>query len=286
MWNDLNILKKLFWHLQNENNILRWIVSRFLFYTGTGRFFIINCGLYKIRFFPSGLSLTKWLNPSYGSDDECFLRKTLRPKDTVIDVGSNIGTISLASASLVGEEGRVIAFEPNPRVFNFFKKNVYLNGFNNVTMLNCAVGERQGEICFSDQKYDDQNKILPQGGQKVQMTTLDEQASAIQGHIRLLKVDVEGYEKFVFLGASKTLARTDYIYFEVYEPHFIPMGYTTGELIQMLKSHGFCFYRIDERGEEIAIDTEIVPEKCINVIGKKQIVERSLPLFSADLDRY
>lgn len=265
----MHILERLFWHLKNEKNLLRWIVSRFLFYTGLGRIFTINCDLYKIRFFPSALSLTKWLDPSYGNDDEKFLRRVLRPKDTVIDVGANIGTVSLASASLVGEKGRVIAFEPNLRTFKYLKKNIQLNRFNNVTPLNFVVGDRQGEVFFSDQRYDDQNKILPQGKQKVPMITLDESVSTIQGCIRLLKVDVEGYEKFVFLGAQITLARTDYIYFEVYDPHFIPLGYTTGELLQMLKNYGFCLYRIDEEGKEIAIDTDFIPEKCMNVLGKR-----------------
>jgi len=266
----LHILERLFWHLKNEKNLLLWVVSRFLFYTGIGRIFTVNCGLYKIRFFPTAISLTKWIDPLCENDDEYLLRRILRPKDIVIDVGANIGTVSLASASLVGDLGRVIAFEPSPRIFNFLKKNVYVNRFNNVILHNCAVGDRQGEVYFSDQRYDDQNKILSQGGQKVPMITLDERVSTIQGRIRLLKIDVEGYEKFVFIGASKTLARTDYIYFEVYEPHFIPLGYTTGELLQMLKSYGFCLYRIDEEGNEIAIDIDFIPEKCMNILGKRE----------------
>lgn len=104
------------------------------------------------------------------------------------------------------------------------------------------------------------------------MTTLDEQISAIQGRIRLLKVDVEGYEMFVFLGASKTLARTDYIYFEVYDLHFMPLGYSTAKLLQMLQSHGFCFYRIDEDGKNIALGTNFIPIKCMNLLGKQTLI--------------
>ena len=73
-----------------------------------------------------------------------------------------------------------------------------------------------------------------------------------------MKVDVEGHERFVFLGASKTLARTDYIYFEVYDTHFIPLGYKTGDLLEMLKGLGFCCYRLDEQGNEIAVDADFV----------------------------
>lgn len=266
------LLKQLFWHIKYEDNIFQWALSRLLFYTGIGAFFTIDCGLYKIRFFPSALSLTKWLDPKYGANDEEFLRKILRNSDVVIDVGANIGTLTLASAALVGKQGRVIAFEPNTRTFDFLRKNVILNGANNVTLHNCAVGEKQGNVSFSDQKTDDQNKITTSGDLNVPLTTLDKQTSSIQGRIRLVKVDVEGYEKFVFMGAGDTLNRTDYIYFEVFEAHFIPLGYTTGELLRMLKQFNFCFYQIDERGKEIPIDTDFIPNKCMNIIGKREAI--------------
>jgi FkbM family methyltransferase len=266
----MSILKRLFWHVRNEQHLLRWIVSRCLFYTGAGQLLTINCGLYRIRFFPSAVSLVKWLNPSFGADDEKFLCKILRPNDTVIDVGANIGTISLACASLVGEKGRVIAFEPNPRTFGFLKKNIRLNNFTNITPHNCAVGDKKGVVCFSDQKHDDQNRITSEGRHNVSLITLDEQLSSIKGRIRLLKVDVEGYEKFVFLGALKTLERTDYICCEVFEPHFAAVGYKTSDLLRILKDSGFCLYRIDEGCKYIAIDTDYMPERCMNIVGKRE----------------
>jgi FkbM family methyltransferase len=265
----LNVIERLFWHLKNEDNVLRWISSRFLFYTGLGRIFTKNFGLYKVRFFPSAISLQKWVDPLYGIQDERLLRRILRPKDSVIDVGSNIGTISLASASLVGEEGLIMAFEPNPRIFKYLVENIKLNKFRNIIPLNFAVGERLGEVYFSDKKHDDQNTIQTQSGQRVHMTTLDEQSIVIQGRIRLLKVDVEGYEKFVFLGASKTIARTDYIYFEVCDSHFIPLGYKTSDLLKMLNGFGFCSYRFDEQGNEIVLETDFVPEKYTNLLAKR-----------------
>ena len=137
--------------------------------------FTVNCGLFKIRFFPSAISLQKWLDSSYGNHDERLLRRILRPKDTVIDVGANIGTISLTAAAIVGEKGLVMAFEPNPRVFKYLVENIHINEFGNIIPLNFAVGDRLGYACFSDEKNDDQNSIQQQGGQRVPMTTLDKQ---------------------------------------------------------------------------------------------------------------
>lgn len=269
------ILKRFLWHLQNEKNFLHWARSRFLFYSGLGRLFIVECGLYRIRFFPSALSLTKWLDPSYGSKDESVLRTILRPGDTVIDVGANIGTLSLAAAALVGDSGKVIVIEPDVRIFKFLKKNVSLNRFKNVILHNCAVGENEGEVSFSDKRSDDQNKVVAQGKRRVPIKMLDEQVSSIQGRIRLLKVDVEGYEKFVFMGAVNTLSRTDFIYFEVYDSHFKSFGYTTSELLEMLRIHGFSFYRIDKWGEVVPISTNFVPEHCMNILGERTSTEAS-----------
>lgn len=266
----MHFIKRLFWHMQHEKDFLGWAVSRFLFCTGIGRLFIIDCGSYKIRFFSSAISLTKWFDPSYGQEDEQFMRKILRAGDIVIDVGANIGSITLAAASMVGAQGRVIAFEPNPRIFIFLTKNVRLNRLDNVTLYNCAVGDKKGEVSLSCPISDDVTKIVPQSDQKTSMATLDEKVSLITGRIRLLKVDVEGYEKFVLLGAAKTLERTDYVYLEVFEDNFAAFNYTTGELIKTLQDFDFCFYRIDEKGNAITIGADFIPDKCMNIVGKRK----------------
>lgn len=269
--NILQGVERIVWHLRNEKHPLSWIVSRTLFYSRAGRFFTVNCGLYAIRFFPTGLSLMKWLNPSYNIEDEILLRAILQPGDFVIDVGANIGTLSLAAASLVGAEGRVIALEPNRRIFQYLQKNITLNRFDNILPINCAVGDKEGEGFLSDQKDDSQNKIVLEGKEKIKITTIDEQAKDIEGRVKLLKVDVEGYEKFVFLGATKTLSRIDYIYFEVFEAHFSPLGYTTGDLLTFLGKHGFYFSRFDESGREISLGIDFVPSKCMNLLAQRKI---------------
>jgi FkbM family methyltransferase len=265
----MDFYKRLAWHLKNEKDRFGWISSRFLYYTKLGRFLTINAGSYKIRFFPSAISLAKWLDPSYGYEDESLLRKILRPMDVLVDVGANIGTLTLTAASLVGQKGQVIAFEPSRRIYEYLCKNIKLNKFDNVTPINSAVGDKVGEVGFYDQRHDEMNRILPQSGHMIPMTTLDEHLRSVQGRIKLLKVDVEGYERYVFHGAPNTLARTEYIYFEVHEPNFQHWGYSTRDLLVFLRDAGFSLYRISEEGKETAVGTDFTSEKCINLLAKR-----------------
>jgi FkbM family methyltransferase len=263
--------KRLYWHLRNEDNRFRWLISRLLFYTGLGRFFTIKCPTYRIRFYPSSLSLTKSLDPAFGIDDEKFLRSILKPNDTVIDVGANIGTLALASSALVGTHGRVIAFEPNPKIYTYLKGNVLLNKCKNITLHNCAVGDRNDDVYISNRKWDDQNRIIPQGGIKISMTTLDKKLESIHRCIKLLKIDVEGYEKFVFMGAKNTLSKCEYIYFEVYEPNYLTMGYTSKELFSYLRDFGFHLFRFSQNGDHIALQAELDTNICTNIVGKRVV---------------
>lgn len=60
---------------------------------------------------------------------------------TVVDVGANIGLHTLTMADSVGEDGRVLAFEPNPTTFSLLEENVSENGFDNVELFNCGISD-------------------------------------------------------------------------------------------------------------------------------------------------
>lgn len=71
------------------------------------------------------------------------LQRCLRPGDRVIDAGANIGVHALAFARAVGPAGRVIAFEPQPPIFQVMCANMAMNGLQNVLALPCAVGQER-----------------------------------------------------------------------------------------------------------------------------------------------
>jgi FkbM family methyltransferase len=141
-----------------------------------------------MKFFPTNLSTATWTNPDYRIEDLEILRSILKPGDTFVDIGANIGTISLEASYLVGNEGRVIAFEPTKLIYECFVQNIALNDMQNITSYNLALGDKKKIVSFSSSHADTMNKI-GSGEEKVQMDTLDEILLDIS--IDFMKVDVE-----------------------------------------------------------------------------------------------
>jgi FkbM family methyltransferase len=178
----------------------------------------------------------------HGEEEELFARY-LREGDCVVDVGANIGSVTLTAASRIGPQGSVYAFEPHPRIFGYLKENVAMNGFRNVHAFNLAVGRCEGSVPFSDARTDDQNAIIQHGpGISVPMRPLDAMHIA-EPVIHLLKIDTEGYEKFVLLGASKLLEKTLAVYFESGDQTFAKYGYHAREVFRLMKDAGFCVFK-------------------------------------------
>lgn len=200
---------------------MRLVTSRLLMRTGLCRFFSIPRHKYTLTFFPTALSAALWINPRERHDEEMFLRDLVQPGDTVIDVGANIGSITLALADAVGPAGRVLSIEPHPRLFRSLKANIARNNVFHVEAINCALGETEAILRFSDRREDDQNAVVSGDDMtdalEIPIRPLD--SLAPPGPIDLLKIDVEGYEYFVLKGAAQSLRRTRKIYLE-YVPEF------------------------------------------------------------------
>jgi FkbM family methyltransferase len=258
--------------LKKQNRPLKFIIARILMELGLSKFLTIYRNGYKIRFYPTNLSAALWINPNERLNDEFFLKKYLKAGDNVIDVGSNIGTLTLTAASLVGEKGKVVSIEPHPRTFGLFSKNIGLNRFKNIKSLNIAVGEKEGHVNFSSKKSDDLNRVLQSsGGIKVPILRLDEVVDR-ELKIALLKIDVEGYEKFVISGAEKVLKNIDCIFFESWEKHFEEFGYSTRDLIKLIQEKGFEVYKI-LNGNLKQLDSYYKSVACENLIAIKNISE-------------
>ena len=68
------------------------------------------------------------------------------PGDTVLDIGSHIGTLMTAFARYVGDSGRVLAFEPQYEVYRLAVSNSVLNSMSHVRVYNAYVGEKPGTM--------------------------------------------------------------------------------------------------------------------------------------------
>lgn len=248
---------------------LRFLVSRILMVAGCSQFFTICRTGYRLRFFPSALSAALWINPRERSGEEKFLRSNLRPGDTAIDVGANVGNIALALAAAVGPSGKVLAIEPHPRIFSYLKGNAAYNRFSQLDVLNCALGAERSTIFMKDRRDDDQNAVSAHPGAsaaiEIPLQRLDDVAPP--GDIALLKVDVEGYEYFVFSGAAATLRRTRMVYFEYVPCLANRFGKDAEEPWKPVLDAGLQLYQ--HEGESL-LPISLPPKSKMMIVGLRQ----------------
>jgi FkbM family methyltransferase len=236
----------------------KFLVSRALWATGLGRLvtFQLEEG-YRLRFYPSSISTLIWCTRDCYAQDAQVLAKYLRRGDTFVDVGANIGVHSLLAANLVHPEGRVYAIEPHPRTFRFLQGNIRLNKLTNVHAIQAAVGESEGTAYLTSKRGDDMN-CVSKSGLQVAQRPLD--AIIPDVPIRVLKIDVEGFELFALRGAQRILKDTEIIYFEACEAFFQRFGYSTSDVLLFLAQHGF----------ETAHPPDYLPQRPENLIALRR----------------
>lgn len=139
--------------------------------------------------------------------------EAVEPGMTVIDVGAHIGYYTLLFAKCVGPTGSVFSFEPVPRNFALLEKNVQVNNLRNVRLVNEAVFSRAASITINvpeEQPNPGSGSMKCQEGAEhyeVDATSLDDFCEESGVRPDILKIDVEGAEYDVLVGAQQTISR-------------------------------------------------------------------------------
>ena len=133
------------------------------------------------------------------------LRELLRPGDTMLDIGANIGVMSLQAAALVGATGRVIAVEPDGRNHATLLASAAENGFDHLIALRLAFSDRCGLVSMSGNSN---GSVIPagQGADLVQAVTGD-MILADLTRLDLVKIDIEGHEPEALAGMMRSIER-------------------------------------------------------------------------------
>ncbi|MBC8306713.1 MAG: FkbM family methyltransferase [Pelagibacterales bacterium] len=225
---------------------------------------------YKLRFYPqSESSRVLWIEPNYSIDTEDFVYDYLQNGDTFVDVGSNIGLVTLTAAVKAGPSGKVYSIEPHPAIFLNLKGNIQLNSFDNIHTFNTALGNQKGKINFSDSRSDSMNSISEDSsGISVPICKLDDLPISEQS-IALIKIDVEGYEQFVLLGALNKLKITKCVYFETLEKLYKKYNYTHEDVFNILRNEGFNLYRL--RDKKISLLKDRLSENDLDIIAIRDL---------------
>lgn len=171
---------------------------------------------------------------------ECLWR-LVKPQDSVVDVGANIGYFSDLLGYRCGSGGRVFSFEPHPEIYARLEEN--LRNRANIVMHPLALSEKSGtmelyvpsnfsgnEGISSLEETPDSRKI------SVPVARLDEVLPS-ECRPRIMKIDVEGHEGAVLSGAQKTLQSLEHVLFE---------DFSDGDSLAMecLREAGFVILRL------------------------------------------
>ena len=169
----------------------------------------VNCRHGKFTVFDEdelvGLSLVTY--GEYSEGEVSVFNKILKPGDVAVDIGANIGALTIPMARLVGADGGVHAFEASAVNFNLLRQNIQQNGLDEVVeMYPLAASDRTGML-----KVDKQSALhaysrpdINAGDFQVHCTTID---SLELTRCKLIKIDVDGHELEVLNGAARTIKR-------------------------------------------------------------------------------
>ncbi|MDP4011166.1 MAG: FkbM family methyltransferase [Candidatus Roizmanbacteria bacterium] len=198
------------------------------------------------------------LNGSYEKFETELVKKEVQRGDVVLDIGANIGYYTLIFAKLVGEKGKVYAFEPDPTNFKLLKKNVLINGYKNVIFVQKAVSQKNGIVKLylcDDNKGD--HRIYDSGDDRdfleIESIKLDDYFCGKNRKINFIKMDIQGAEGLALQGMTDILKRNDElkIISEFWPIGLKRAGTTPSSFLKLLLDHGFKLNELNEKNKMI-----------------------------------
>lgn len=207
----------------------------------------------KIRLYNDSL-LSKIIFDGFEKNEFAFVKSTLKEDDIFLDLGANIGLFSLLASKCVGRNGKVVAFEPAPIIYNRLIENTQLNALKNIDARNIGLSNEKGELTFyvSENGYDAWNSFAPSTDGKLQkkilvpVSTIDHELDQFdKTKIKLVKIDVEGWEKFVLSGGTHFFKQyAPIVMVEFTDENTINAGYYASDIYDIMVSFGYEWYAL------------------------------------------
>ncbi|GHT45416.1 hypothetical protein FACS189454_04850 [Planctomycetales bacterium] len=192
----------------------------------------------------------------YKADSVKAVTSLLDEGMTFVDIGANLGLYTLTGALSVGASGKVVAIEPQKKVFQLLERNIRKNALHNVIAKNIAVGAEEslldlyhlnpvnnGEASLSANRNGVDTSSL--ASEKVNVYPLTQ---VLKGEsitrADAMKIDVEGAEMSVLQGAFPLFEQEPplFIHIEVMEPHLQRFGNSAADVFAFLKNFDYTLF--------------------------------------------
>ena len=192
----------------------------------------------------------------YESEEVDYVKSVIKPGDTVLDIGANIGFFTIIMADLIGETGKSYSFEPLERNFKLLERSVKENKFNDRSKIeHAAISENQGtlELISPSETLNLGGAFLKTGttevppghiAENVPVIKLDDYS--IKRPVNFIKIDVEGAELLALRGAKKILTEDKpVIMAEINPPQLEKVSNCTStEFINEMTCYGYNCYEL------------------------------------------
>ncbi|MCC5808190.1 MAG: FkbM family methyltransferase [Opitutales bacterium] len=194
---------------------------------------------------------------AYEPELQHYIRRSLPPGAVALDIGANIGAVTLGLAQQVGQQGRIHAFEPAPPNRKRLAANLDLNPdlARRVDVHPVALGEKSANLYWNEEPGNPGNGWLRDSGKiPVPVRTLDEVAPQLNlSRLDFIKIDVEGMEEAVLRGGRDTVCRwKPVLYFETLA-RFRNEGTGHGSILDDLRPLGYRFHRLRTDGTPVPL---------------------------------
>lgn len=134
----------------------------------------------------------------------------LKTGEIVIDCGADVGDFTIYASRAVGPSGKVIAFEPDPLIYERLKFNVELNKLNNVILVKKGVWNENTTLRFMSGKDKPRSFLFDEADEgviEIPVVSIDNELRELKiDKVDFIKMDVEGAELEAIKGAAHTLA--------------------------------------------------------------------------------
>ncbi len=179
---------------------------------------IVSTNGYRLKLIPNDTGISEELKifKIHEPITTELIKKNVKEGMVCIDLGCNLGYYAILESKLVGKTGKVIAFEPSPLTFKFFKENLSLNEISNVDSFNVAIGDVDGTIKFLVTEQSNWSTVI-QGDLPeyykgriidVPLVTLDNFSKNHHvNKIDFIRMDIEGYEDKVIQGMTEIIKK-------------------------------------------------------------------------------